>query len=73
MTDVTLDDVGRVYPGNWRIRSIDPAMLQWLNGIENDRYDPNENYGREMMELFTLGADRAPPTPRTMFASRRGP
>ena len=39
--------------------TIDPAMLQWLNGIENDRYAPNENYGREMMELFTLGADRA--------------
>ncbi|MGZ5331454.1 MAG: DUF1800 domain-containing protein, partial [Solirubrobacterales bacterium] len=38
--------------------TIDPAMLQWQNGIENDRYDPNENYGREMMELFTLGADR---------------
>ncbi len=38
--------------------TIDPAMLQWLNGIDNDRYAPNENYGREMMELFTLGADR---------------
>ena len=39
--------------------TIDPAMLQWLNGIDNDRKrSPNENYAREMMELFTLGADR---------------
>jgi uncharacterized protein (DUF1800 family) len=36
----------------------DPAMLLWLSGIANTKYSPNENYGREMMELFTLGADR---------------
>ena len=33
-------------------------MLLWLNGTDNSRDDPNENYAREMMELFTLGADR---------------
>jgi uncharacterized protein (DUF1800 family) len=33
-------------------------MLVFLDGIYNDRYDPNENYAREMMELFSLGADR---------------
>ena len=38
--------------------TIDPAMLQWLNGNENRKGAPNENYGREMMELFSLGADR---------------
>jgi uncharacterized protein (DUF1800 family) len=38
--------------------TTDPAMLLWLNGIENARWAPNENYAREMMELFTLGADR---------------
>ncbi|HET7443807.1 MAG TPA: DUF1800 domain-containing protein [Solirubrobacterales bacterium] len=38
--------------------TIDPAMLQWLNGIENVKGAPNENYAREMMELFSLGADR---------------
>jgi uncharacterized protein (DUF1800 family) len=38
--------------------TIDPAMLQWLNGGENVKGAPNENYGREMMELFSLGADR---------------
>ena len=35
-------------------------MLQWLNGNENRRQAPNENYARELMELFTLGADRSP-------------
>jgi uncharacterized protein (DUF1800 family) len=36
----------------------DPAMLIWLSGAENSKESPNENYGRELMELFTLGADR---------------
>src|SRR5579862_5142455 len=36
----------------------DPAMLVWLNGNQNVKGHPNENYGREMMELFSLGADR---------------
>ena len=34
----------------------DPAMLLWLNGSDNSKDSPNENYAREMMELFTLGA-----------------
>ena len=34
----------------------DPAMLVWLSGNENQRGAPNENYARELMELFTLGA-----------------
>jgi uncharacterized protein (DUF1800 family) len=38
--------------------TIDPAMLQWLNGNVNHKWNPNENYAREMMELFSLGADR---------------
>ena len=38
--------------------TVDPAMLQWLNGNENRKGSPNENYAREMMELFSLGADR---------------
>jgi len=38
--------------------TVDPAMLHWLNGDQNTRLAPNENYGRELMELFTLGADR---------------
>ncbi len=38
--------------------TANPAMLLWLNGTQNVKEAPNENYGREMMELFTLGADR---------------
>jgi uncharacterized protein (DUF1800 family) len=38
--------------------TVDPAMLVFLSGISNRRGSINENYGRELMELFTLGADR---------------
>ena len=33
----------------------DPAMLDYLNNQENRRSHPNENFARELMELFTLG------------------
>jgi uncharacterized protein (DUF1800 family) len=33
----------------------DPAMLVWLDAAVNRRALPNENYAREVMELFTLG------------------
>ena len=35
--------------------TIDPAMLRYLNGNQNRRQSPNENYARELFELFTLG------------------
>jgi len=35
--------------------TINPAMLLYLNGNENTAEAPNENYGRELMELFTIG------------------
>ena len=35
--------------------TTDPAMLLWLSGSENSKWAPNENYARELMELFTLG------------------
>jgi uncharacterized protein (DUF1800 family) len=35
--------------------TIDPAMLRFLNGNQNTRNAPNENYARELLELFTLG------------------
>jgi uncharacterized protein (DUF1800 family) len=38
--------------------TVDPAMLVFLSGISNHKWAPNENYARELMELFTLGADR---------------
>ena len=31
------------------------AMLLYLNGFENTDFNPNENYARELFELFTLG------------------
>ncbi len=35
--------------------SQDPAMLQFLNNQQNKKDSPNENFAREVMELFTLG------------------
>jgi uncharacterized protein (DUF1800 family) len=35
--------------------SRDPAMLVYLDSTSNRRIHPNENYARELMELFTLG------------------
>jgi uncharacterized protein (DUF1800 family) len=34
----------------------DPALLIWLDAPANRKGQPNENLGRELMELFTLGA-----------------
>jgi uncharacterized protein (DUF1800 family) len=33
----------------------DPAMVVWLDGRTNTRLRPQENFGREVMELFTFG------------------
>ena len=45
--------------GNFRDLLIevakDPAMLVWLDGRTNVRARPQENFARELMELFTLG------------------
>lgn len=35
--------------------SFDPAMLVWLDAKESKKGKPNENYARELMELFSLG------------------
>lgn len=47
--------------GNFREFTQDmgttPAMLIYLNGVQNTRFQPNENYARELLELFTLGRD----------------
>jgi uncharacterized protein (DUF1800 family) len=36
--------------------TINPAMLLYLDGLNSIKGYPNENYAREMMEIFTLGA-----------------
>ncbi len=35
--------------------TLDPAMLYFLNGYLNSATAPDENYGRELQELFTVG------------------
>jgi len=35
--------------------TLDPAMLYFLNGDSNIKGAPNENYGRELQELYTAG------------------
>lgn len=45
--------------GNWFVMleqvSKDPAMLLWLDQAQSRRQHPNENFAREVMELFALG------------------
>ena len=45
--------------GNFRDLLIevakDPAMIVWLDGRTNLKAKPQENFGREVMELFTMG------------------
>lgn len=35
--------------------TIDPCMLHFLNGVQNQSFSPNENYARELLELYTIG------------------
>ena len=35
--------------------TLDPAMMVWLDAKESKKGKPNENYARELMELFSLG------------------
>ncbi len=35
--------------------TVDPAMLRYLNGNQSTKNAPNENYARELLELFTVG------------------
>ena len=38
--------------------STDPAMLYYLDNIESHKTAVNENYGRELLELFSLGVGK---------------
>jgi len=40
-----------------RAVTIDPFMLYYLNGLLNDKSAPDQNYARELQELFTVGKD----------------
>jgi uncharacterized protein (DUF1800 family) len=55
-----LNNIQRVNAlGNFRTLLLEvaksPAMLQFLNNQQNQKNHPNENFARELMELFTLG------------------
>lgn len=68
-SNAKVQDVGQMYRQNQLLRkhalkkfgpllheiSEDPAMLVWLDTIANKKGKPNENYARELMELFSLG------------------
>ncbi len=47
--------------GNFRDLLIelakDPAMIFWLDNNENHKHAVNENWGRELLELFSMGVD----------------
>ena len=38
-----------------KLITLDPAMLIYLNGAANNKTEPDENYGRELQELFCIG------------------
>lgn len=48
----------------------DPAMLVWLDGVTNTARQRNENFGRECMELFTLGRNAGYTQDDVVAASR---
>jgi uncharacterized protein (DUF1800 family) len=55
-----LNNIERTHAlGNFKTMTIEvsktPAMLQFLNNQQNQKNHPNENFARELMELFTLG------------------
>lgn len=55
-----LNNIQRTHAlGNFRDLLLEvsqsPAMLQFLNNQQNHKGHPNENFARELMELFTLG------------------
>ena len=60
--------------GNFRTLLIgvaqDPAMLAFLDAGVNVKGAPNENFAREIMELFTMGVGN---TPSVTFAKVRAP
>jgi uncharacterized protein (DUF1800 family) len=37
--------------------AVDPSMLIWLDGNNSKKSAPNENFSRELLELFTMGVD----------------
>lgn len=67
------------FPGLLRAVTLDPAMQLFLSLADSHKDAPNENYARELMELFTLGRGyserdiRAASRALTGFRARWGP
>lgn len=49
----------------------DPAMLRYLNGNQNTVLKPNENYARELQELFSIGLGKGNYTEDDVKAAAR--
>jgi uncharacterized protein (DUF1800 family) len=47
--------------------SRNAAMMEWLDTVRNSKRIPNENYARELKELFTLGVNDLAPTPQPNY------
>jgi len=43
------------FPQLMKAITLDPAMLLMLNGSTNTKTSPNENFGRELQELYAIG------------------
>jgi uncharacterized protein (DUF1800 family) len=68
-SNLKVDDLAAMYDQNRHFRELarapfgkllnaavrEPALLVWLDAPANRKGHPNENLGRELMELFTLG------------------
>ncbi len=50
-----LDNALGNYRDVLRAVALSPVMGDYLNGVNNDKAAPNENFAREMLQLFTLG------------------
>ena len=50
--------------------SADPAMIMWLDNQENHRTEINENYGRELLELFSMGVGNYTEERRQVVSTR---
>jgi uncharacterized protein (DUF1800 family) len=56
-TKVLRDDALGNFKTLMRDITLDPAMLFYLNGYLNSKFAPDENYAREIQELFVIGKD----------------
>ncbi len=54
LTRLRIDPLGS-YTRLLRDTAVLPGMMKYLNGDENSKDHPNQNYARECMELFSLG------------------